>query len=125
MSSPRPLVLIVEDDPDLRTLLASLVGMLDVDTVTAEHGLAALDAMDRRTPDLVILDMKMPVMDGWAYCDQLARRPGPRPPILVVTAAADVAARAATVGAEAWLEKPFEPEELLAVVERLVLRTPA
>jgi urea transport system substrate-binding protein len=121
----RPLVLIVEDDPDLRALVAALVGTLDVDTVCAEHGLAALEAMEKRQPDLVVLDMKMPVMDGWAYCDQLARRPGPRPPILVVTAAPDVAGRAEAVGAAAWLEKPFEPDDLLSAVERLLHATPA
>lgn len=120
----RPLVLIVEDDPDLRELVAALVGTLDVDTMTAEHGLAALELMDRRQPDLVVLDMKMPVMDGWAYCDRLSRRPGPRPPILVVTAAPDVAGRAEAVCAAAWLEKPFEPEELLSTVERLLQPAP-
>ena len=117
----RPLVLIVEDDPDLRLLLASVVGMLDVDTVTAEHGLAALDAMAVRRPDLIVLDMKMPVMDGWDYCDRLDRQPVRRPPIVVVSAAPDVAGRAEEVGADAWLAKPFEPERLIEIVERFLL----
>jgi CheY-like chemotaxis protein len=113
----RPYVLIVEDDADLRTLIEALVGLLEVDTATAENGAVALAAIELRRPDLVLLDMKMPVMDGWQFCRVLAERNGGPIPIIVMTAAADPAERAAEVNAQAWIGKPFDTDELLARVK--------
>ena len=64
---------------------------------TYPDGYRGLIAVAARPPAVVVLDMKMPVMDGWAYCDRLARQAGPRPPIIVVSAAAiDGSLRAAS-----------------------------
>jgi CheY-like chemotaxis protein len=120
MRAERPLVLIVDDDDDLRELVRALVGLLEVDTATAEHGVAALTAIEQRRPDLMVLDMKMPVMDGWELCRELDRRGDGRPPSLVMTAAPDPSERAAEVGAQAYLGKPFETDELLGHVRRLL-----
>jgi two-component system, chemotaxis family, chemotaxis protein CheY len=113
---------VVDDNADLRRLLALLIETLEVDVATAEDGLAALGAVERRRPDLILLDMKMPVMDGWTFVQELDRRAIPRPRIVVLTAAADPGDRAAEVGAEAWLPKPFDPDGLLELVEHLTRR---
>lgn len=116
----RPLVLIVDDDDDLRMLLASLVSLLDIDTETAENGVTALEAVARRRPDVILLDMKMPVMDGWQFVEALSQRQPDPPPVVVITAAPDPAERAAEVGAQAWLGKPFDTDEVLAKVRRFL-----
>jgi len=112
-------VLIVEDDPDLRGLLRTMLAMEGLDVDEAPHGRAALDSMQRRRPDLILLDMRMPIMDGWAFCRELDRQ-GDRPKVIVLTAAADPAERAAEVRADGWLGKPFEYKALLSAVERVL-----
>lgn len=116
-------VLIVEDDPDLRGLLKTMLATEGLEVDEAPHGKAALDSMERRRPDLILLDMRMPIMDGWAFCRELDRR-GDRPKVIVLTAAADPAERAAEVRADAWLGKPFEYQALLSAVERVLNEAP-
>ena len=120
MSAQRPLVLVVDDDDDLRDVVASFMALIDVDTAQAEHGAAALEITKAQRPDVILLDMKMPIMDGWAFCRALDESGLARPPIVVITAAPDPSARAAEVGAQAWLGKPFECDELIAVVKRFL-----
>ena len=72
-------------------------------------------------PDLILLDMKMPVMNGWEFCRALECRDA-RPPIVVLTAAPDPAARAAEAHADGWLGKPFDYAELEATVRRFAGR---
>ena len=69
-------------------------------------------------PDLVLLDLMMPVMDGWEFARSLG--PGARPPIIVLSADRNVSAKAKEIGALGWLAKPFELTDLLAVVRRAV-----
>lgn len=90
--------------------------------VQAANGLAALDAIDAARPDLILLDMRMPVMDGWRFIVELQRRHGRVSPILVTSAAADARQRALDVGADGWLAKPFDLDELFEAVDRLVVR---
>jgi DNA-binding response OmpR family regulator len=115
----RPLVLVVEDDSDLRELLGAILSLMDLDVMSAANGLEGLSAIDRRTPALVLLDMRMPVMDGWEFARELDRR-GMRPPIVVITAAPDPSEAAADIGAEGWLGKPFDLHELSAIVRRFI-----
>jgi CheY-like chemotaxis protein len=117
-ASARPFVLIVDDDVDLRELVAAFASLAGVDTETAAHGAAALEVCARRRPDLIILDMKMPVMDGPEFCRHLRMRPGPPPPVVIMTAAPNPAESAAGVAAEGWLSKPFEADDLLEHVRR-------
>jgi CheY-like chemotaxis protein len=116
----KPLVLVVDDDDDLRDVVASFMDLIDVDTAQAENGRTALEVTRERHPDVILLDMKMPVMDGWAFCRALDASGLRRPPIVVMTAAPDPSVRAAEVGAQAWIGKPFECDELLAVVRRFL-----
>jgi len=118
-------VLLVDDDPDLLDLVAEALQMHDYEVVTAHHGLEALERIEQGRPQLILLDMRMPIMDGWAFAAECRRLYGHEIPIVVVTAAEDVKRRAEEVGAEGYLGKPFNLRQLYDVIERNVgERTP-
>jgi CheY-like chemotaxis protein len=110
-------ILVVDDDPDLREFLELVLTSMGFEVTSAANGREALDDMEGHDPDLILLDMKMPVMDGWEFCRALEGRDA-RPPIVVLTAAPDPAGRAADVHAEGWLGKPFEYADLEAIVRK-------
>ena len=117
-------VLVVDDDAALCRLVGLALAQAGFETVAAAHGgeaLALLDetAADHVHPQAILLDMNMPVVDGWAF-SRAYHPPGPRLPIIVVTAGGDAAACAAAVGAAAALAKPFDLDDLVACVERQV-----
>ena len=116
-------ILIVDDDPDLRECLQIMLTSMGFEVTSAANGQEALAVMEGHCPDLILLDMKMPVMDGWEFCRALEGLDS-RPPIVVVTAAPDPAGRAAEVHAEGWLGKPFEYAQLEAIVRRFA-KSPA
>jgi two-component system chemotaxis response regulator CheY len=112
-------ILVVDDDELILNTVESTLADEGYHVVTAPDGAAALDAIERQEPALILLDMKMPIMDGWAFASAYRRQPEPHAPIVVMTAAADAARRAADVGAEAYLAKPFDLADLLNVVGRM------
>jgi CheY-like chemotaxis protein len=103
----------VAASPGQRPLTPGQAKALTLLTSTA----AALDVIARTPPDVILLDMKMPVMDGWELARRYRQMPGPRAPIVVVTAAQDAASRAAEVAADGHLPKPFDLEDLFRVVD--------
>jgi len=116
-------ILVVDDDTDLREFLRLMLTSMGFEVTSAANGQEALDVMEGHDPDLVLLDMKMPVMSGWEFCRALEGRDA-RPPIVVLTAAPDPACRAAEVQADGWLGKPFEYADLEAIVHRFA-KSPA
>ena len=112
-------VLIVEDDASLRELLAIILAGEGLEVETAANGKEALGRRAAGRPNVVLLDMTMPVMDGWQFCQELDRRGGPRPRIVVVTASTDPAKRADEVQADGWLAKPFDRDALIALIRRM------
>jgi len=113
-------VLVVEDDPDLAALEADVLQERGHAVEIASNGREALDAVQRAAPDLIVLDMKMPVMGGREFAEEYRRREPKGAPIVVVTAADDAQRRAAEVGASAWIGKPFDPEALVDKVANLL-----
>jgi CheY-like chemotaxis protein len=111
-------VLVIEDDQDLVALVAMLLEGDGYAVEIAGNGREALDSLARHLPDIILLDMKMPVMNGPEFARELEVRYGHQAPIIVLTAAADAHRRAAEVGADAWLGKPFDPDALLSTVRR-------
>ena len=113
--SRRSRVLIVEDDPDLCALMALLLTGAGFETQVANNGQDALVLALDNPPRVIVLDMMMPVMDGWAFrahqrlCVTLAAIP-------VIILSAVPAGRLANVGAAAALQKPFHEAELIAAV---------
>jgi DNA-binding response OmpR family regulator len=110
-------VLVVENDHYIRTFVADALTDEGHAVATAPNGEVALAAAARRPPDVILLDMKMPVMDGWELARRYRERP-PHAPIFVVSAADNVDQRAAEIGAAGFLGKPFDVDPLVNLVER-------
>lgn len=113
-------VLIVEDDPDLLSLVAMILRDAGYDVAAAEDGLQALARIEERMPGVILLDMRMPVMNGWEFAREYRARFARAAPIVVVTAAEDARARAQEIGADAWLEKPFDLDDVVRTVARFL-----
>ena len=109
-------ILVVEDDDGIRDLVDLVLSSAGSEVLTASDGAAALQLVGTIHPDLVLLDMRMPVMDGWEFARQYRARPEPHAPIVELTAARDAAARAAEIHANGYLGKPFDMQSLLSMV---------
>lgn len=116
-------ILVVEDDRSVRDALDRALRAQGLEVVTAGDGLAALRAVAEQDPDLVVLDLGLPGMDGLAVCRRL-RADGDDRPVLVLTARDGVDDRVTglDVGADDYLVKPFALEELLARIRALLRR---
>ena len=112
-------VLVVEDDPDLAALLEMILVDAGYGVRTAGDGAQALERVAEGMPAVILLDMRMPVMNGWEFAREFRARHGRAAPIVVVTAAENAQLRAQEIGAEDWLEKPFDLDAVLAAVARL------
>ena len=111
-------VLVVDDDPDILDALSEILEVEGYEVQRARNGREALQRLEHTPPDLVLLDLMMPVMDGWEFARSLD--PEVRPPIIVLSADRNVSVKAQEIGALGWLAKPFELSELLAVVRRAI-----
>lgn len=111
-------ILVVDDDEAIRTVVSLVLADEGYRVLTAEHGRAALERLATVKPDLILLDMRMPIMDGWELARAYRDAPEPHASIVVLTAAHDAASRAAQINANGYLAKPFALDDLLAVVTR-------
>lgn len=116
-------MLIVDDDPNIRELICLYLSKEGFETIQADHGAAALEWMERKAVDLVVLDIMMPVMDGWDLCREL-RQMYPDTPLLMVTAKGETGQKVKgfNLGTDDYLVKPFEPIELVVRVKALLKR---
>ena len=112
-------ILVVEDDPDIRETIAAILEMEGYAVELASNGEEAITVIDHHTPSLVLLDMRMPVLDGWGFARALHER-GVEVPIVVMTAAQDAGRWAREIGAQGYIAKPFDLGDLLVQVERYV-----
>ena len=111
-------VLVVDDEEVMRAVVRELLEDDGCEVREAANGAEALAILDEEVPDVVVLDMRMPVMDGWAFARAYRARPGPHAPIVCVTAARDAHEWAEQIGAEGVVAKPFDLRELLGVLSR-------
>ena len=119
-------ILIVDDEPSILDLVRFTLEDADVRVVEASDGAEALVLARRIKPDLILLDVQMPRLNGLEVCRQLRREPAlARTPIVMLTAAGQEAdrARGREAGADEYLTKPFSPLALLALVEALLPET--
>ncbi len=118
-------VLVVDDDRPSLKMTAFLLREEGYTVFTADNGQAALKLIDEKTPDLLILDVMMPGMDGWAVTRQLRRTTNL--PIIILSAKGETSDRVygLDLGADDYLAKPFEPSELLARVRAVLRRAEA
>jgi len=121
----QPLIIVADDDPLLRAILEHKLGAAGYRVVAAEHGRAALEAARRTRPDAVVLDAMMPVVDGFEALRRLKAEPALEDVAVVMLTAIkreqDVVS-ALQLGAADYLVKPFNPDELVARLARLVPR---
>ena len=118
-----PTILVAEDDRQVREALDRILQFEGYRVVTVNDGAAALGAIDEHEPDALVLDVMMPLVDGFEVCRRLRAR-GDRRPVLMLTARDDVSDRVAGLdaGADDYLPKPFALEELLARLRALLRR---
>jgi len=119
----RTLILVVEDHEDTRYILAGMVRMLGYEVVTAEDGHEALTALGERRPDLVLLDLMMPRMDGWQFRRAqraLSDQELAAIPVVLLTAVHQPEREARQLNAAAWLIKPVDLNELSATIQRVL-----
>ena len=109
-------ILVVDDDQDLLDLLAFVLSSEGYDVRTASDGLEALNVVEDKMPNLILLDMRMPVMDGWEFASAFHTRFDDGVPIVVVTAAENAEKRAEEIGASGWISKPFDVGLLIVLV---------
>jgi len=121
MTSRKPLILVVDDDVRMLRMMRRILELEGYRVITASSGEAALEVFDRQTPDLVLLDVMMPGMDGYIVCQRI--REFSQVPIIMVTARSvdDEKVRGLDSGADDYVTKPFSASELTARV-RAVLR---
>ena len=119
------LVLVIDDDADIRGLVAELLGRAGLSVEQAEDGRSGLRALHQTPPDLVVLDVSMPDMDGWQTLERI--RDVSAVPVLMLTArgAELERVRGLKAGADDYVVKPFGSQELVARVEALLRRAPA
>lgn len=119
---PTPCILIIDDDEGILEFIGEALTDEGYQVMTTTNGAEALERIAQSPPDLILLDMRMPVMDGWQFAQAYRETPGPHAPIIVITAARDAAASAAEIGAEGYLAKPFSLDDLSRVVAQHLVK---
>ena len=126
MSQPQAAkkVLVVDDEATVRYLLSHVLTHAGYLVEVATDGEAALDRIQASRPDLVVLDLMMPGLDGWGVLERLRSAPS-HPPVLVVSAHGDseTPGRAAEAGAAGYMTKPFALKQLVQTCGRIVERS--
>ncbi len=118
MTAQRRPVLVVDDDAVVREMVVLMLEDAGYQVVAAGDGHEALEQVSQEMPALILLDMRMPRMNGWEFARVFRERHNHHAPIIVLTAAEDARQRAADARAEGYLGKPFNLDELILIVER-------
>jgi len=121
----RPLILVVEDEPDIRLVVKARLETAGYRVETAADGLEALNRVRAGPPDLMVLDLMLPGMDGFGVCAMVKRdQRFSHIPVIILSARTRPQDRTTgtNLGAEAYVAKPFQPAQLLSEVRRLLAR---
>lgn len=119
----RPRVLVIDDDDAICELLRQSLGDQGYAVATVPHGAAALELVKHHQPAVILVDLRMPIMDGWAFVEQYRRVASPPASILLLTAARDAEENARTLHVDGFVRKPFVLDEVTAAVERCIAKT--
>jgi len=112
-------ILVVEDQQDNRQILRDLLGSADYEMDEAENGQQAIDAVAKQRPDLILMDIQLPIMDGYEATRRIKGNPATKDiPIIVVTsyALSGDEGKARDAGCDAYVTKPYSPRLLLAKI---------
>jgi len=118
-----PVVLVVDDEPAVQHLASSLLTAHGYQVIVAGHGREAIHKLREQCPDLIVLDLDMPVMDGWQFRKAqryLPDRKLAEVPVLLMTGEDDAATHAAELRAVGVVKKPFDPDDLLNAVSSAI-----
>ena len=119
-------ILVVDDDPDILEALSEILETEGFSIRRARNGQEALDRLREGSPALILLDLMMPVMDGWEFSKRMKQlKEHAKTPIIVLSADRNVAAKARDIGAVGHLAKPFELVHLLEMVRSALSRSVA
>ena len=116
------LILVVDDDPDILQTLALCLSTEGYGVLMASNGQEALDILRQQHPACILLDLMMPVMDGWQFVSELEHRGWRKAPLLILSADRAVQGHATRLHADAYLAKPFDLDELLRQVADALVR---
>jgi two-component system OmpR family response regulator len=116
-AGPRARVLVVDDEHGILSVVRDALESHGYEVDTADNGEEAFAAVERRRPDLIMLDVNMPEVDGWVVLAHLRSIAGPQTPVVVMTAGFAAQDQALASGAQGYLGKPFELDDLLIAVD--------
>lgn len=111
-------ILVVEDDLAIQRAIEMILADEGYAVTSASTGAAALELVPQFQPSLIVLDLRMPVMDGPSFVQTYHQQPGPHAPIIVVTASRAAATVGEIVEVDAVLAKPFDLDDLLRVIQQ-------
>ena len=111
-------VLIIDDDEHMLAMLGEVLGLEGYEVLGAMDGAAAVGAIRKSRPDLILLDLMMPVMDGYSFLELYRQLPGPHVPVVIITAAAREQREGAADKADEMILKPFSVDHVLQIVNR-------
>ncbi len=118
-TSNQKTILIIEDDKTILFTIKELLKIEGYEVHTAENGFAALELLEScPLPNLILLDMKMPIMNGWQFAGEYLAKHDHKAPIVVMTAAADAEQRAKDINASGWVSKPFVFDNFLKMIKK-------
>ena len=119
-----PLVLVIDDEPDIRWFLASFLTDEGYRVIEAENGEDGLEVALRLRPDVILLDLLMPRMNGAEFLDRYRLSPAPRAPVIMASASSKYLGVPLPVGADAYADKPFDIDRLLDLLANLAPGAP-
>jgi CheY-like chemotaxis protein len=125
VSEESPLILIADDEDDIKMILGMYLETCGFRVLTAYDGLDAIERIKESKPDLILMDIMMPVLDGVEVTRQIKATEETRDiPIVMLTAAAqsEMVERALKAGAEEYIAKPFEPDRVKEIIDRILSR---
>lgn len=113
-------VLVVEDDADILSSLAEVIRDEGFDVVSAANGFQALGELEESQVDLILLDLMMPIMDGWKFLEEMRQRfPELRVPVVLLSAVHGLPEEAKRLGVSRFLRKPFDLDDVARVAHEL------
>ena len=118
-------VLVVDDDPNVGLLISAVLGKFNYTVVTLYSGEEVLRFLDNDKPDLILMDLRMPGLDGYALCKRIREKPDTHDlPIIILSGVSEVDAKVTTIelGADDFITKPFDVRELRARINRILKR---
>nr|QCI07766.1 putative transcriptional regulator ompR [Pleonosporium borreri] len=123
MENNKEKILIVDDETSIRRILKTRLSLIGYNVITASNGEEALNVFEQEYPNLIILDVMMPKLDGYGVCQELRKESDV--PIIILTALGDVSDRITglELGADDYVIKPFSPKELEARIRSVLRRT--